>query len=159
MSGSRHAIGSDLAKVDMYRNTTVDYDEIPEGTDKDFARAIVNKGGVPMRGRPALGDRAKKQVTLRLDPHVVSYFRETGDGWQSRINRFLGTSEMVLRMIHEQEGLIKDMETMIGSFQAGEIRLVFEARDKTIERVEQNIRNAKETVFGLKEQIDFGSTR
>lgn len=159
MSGSRHAIGSDLAKVDSYRNTTADYDEIPEGTNEDFARATVNKGGVAMRGRPALGERAKKQVTLRLDPHIISYFRETGDGWQSRINQFLGTNEMVLRMIDEQENLIKDMETMIGSFQAGEIRLVFEARDKTIERIEQDIRKAKETVRGLKEQVDFGSAR
>ena len=114
---------------------------------------------MPVRGRPALGDRAKKQVTLRLDPHVISYFRDTGDGWQSRINRFLGTNETVLRMIHEQEDLIKDMETMIGSFQAGEIRLVFEARDKPIERMARNIRNAKETVRGLKDQIDFGSPR
>ncbi len=159
MSGSRHAIGSDLAKVDTYRNTTVDYDEIPEGTDEDFARAIVNKGGVPVRGRPALGDRAKKQVTLRLDPHVISYFRETGEGWQSRINRFLGTKETVLRMIHEQEDLILDMETMIGSFQAGELHLVFEARDKTIKRMRQDISNAKETIQGLKEQIDFGLPR
>lgn len=156
MSGSRHAIGSDLAKMDVYRNTAADYDEIPEGTDEDFADAIVNKGGVPLRGRPALGDRAKKQVTLRLDPHIVSYFRETGDGWQTRINRFLGTNETVLRMIHEQEELISDMETMIGS---AESSLVFEARDKTVLRIEQNIRSAKETVRVLKEQIEFGSTR
>lgn len=159
MSGSRDAIGSDLAKVDAYRNTAADYDEVPEGTDEDFARATVNRGGVPMRGRPALGDRAKKQVTLRLDPNIVSYFRESGDGWQSRINRFLGTNETVLQMIHEQDDLIEDLEAMIVCFQAGENRLVSEARGETIERVARNIRNAKETVRGLKEQIDFGSSR
>lgn len=154
MSGSRHAIGSDLDRVDSYQNGAADYEEIAEGTDEDFARATVNKGGVPVRGRPALGDRAKKQVTLRLDPHIVSYFRETGNGWQSRVNRFLGTNETVLRMVREQEDLIGDLETMVASFRAGEIRPVSEARDKTIERIERNIRNAKETVRGLKQQID-----
>ena len=39
-----------------------------------------NMAGVPLRGRPALGDRAKKQVTLRLDPDIA-YFRGTGDGF------------------------------------------------------------------------------
>jgi uncharacterized protein (DUF4415 family) len=28
----------------------------------------------------------KKLVSLRLSPEVLSYFRSTGDGWQSRID-------------------------------------------------------------------------
>ena len=31
----------------------------------------------------------KRQVTLRLDQDVVAKFRETGTGWQSRINAAL----------------------------------------------------------------------
>jgi uncharacterized protein (DUF4415 family) len=33
-----------------------------------------------------LRGRAKRQVTLRLDPDVIEKFRATGAGWQSRIN-------------------------------------------------------------------------
>ncbi len=31
----------------------------------------------------------KKLVSLRLDPDIVEHFRETGPGWQARINRAL----------------------------------------------------------------------
>jgi uncharacterized protein (DUF4415 family) len=37
------------------------------------------------RGRPAL-ENHKKQVTLRLDEEVVARFRESGKGWQARMN-------------------------------------------------------------------------
>ena len=37
------------------------------------------------RGRP-LGSGRKAQVTLRLDVDVLEKFRESGDGWQTRIN-------------------------------------------------------------------------
>ncbi|MDX2290336.1 MAG: BrnA antitoxin family protein [Hyphomicrobiaceae bacterium] len=32
---------------------------------------------------------AKKLVSLRLDPDVLEHFRETGPGWQARINTAL----------------------------------------------------------------------
>ena len=32
---------------------------------------------------------AKRQVTLRLDPDVIERFRESGPGWQGRINEAL----------------------------------------------------------------------
>jgi uncharacterized protein (DUF4415 family) len=28
----------------------------------------------------------KRQITLRLDPDVVDFYKSTGDGWQTRIN-------------------------------------------------------------------------
>ncbi|WP_404404362.1 BrnA antitoxin family protein [Pelagibacterium halotolerans] len=31
----------------------------------------------------------KRQITLRLDEEVITYFREQGPGWQSRINETL----------------------------------------------------------------------
>ena len=34
-------------------------------------------------GRPSSGEQV---VTLRLDPDLLKKFRETGKGWQSRIN-------------------------------------------------------------------------
>jgi uncharacterized protein (DUF4415 family) len=41
-----------------------------------------------LRGRPKIA-APKVSTTLRLDPDVVTYFRSTGPGWQSRINEAL----------------------------------------------------------------------
>jgi uncharacterized protein (DUF4415 family) len=38
------------------------------------------------RGRPPSGNGTKVQVTLRLDPAVIAYFKGSGEGWQTRIN-------------------------------------------------------------------------
>jgi len=46
---------------------------------------------VPMRalrGRPK-SDRTKQLVSVRYSPEVVEYFRSTGEGWQSRMDRVL----------------------------------------------------------------------
>ena len=44
---------------------------------------------IPIPGRPPERGEAKKQVTLRLDADLLERFRETGAGWQSRINATL----------------------------------------------------------------------
>ncbi len=81
---------------------SIDPDDAPEWTDEMFETAELRIGdevirpatgylgpnGV-VRGRPPLGDRAKQQVTLRLDPDVVERFRAGGPGWQGRINAAL----------------------------------------------------------------------
>ncbi|MCM1128937.1 MAG: BrnA antitoxin family protein [Alistipes senegalensis] len=41
-----------------------------------------------MRGRP-VGSGNKEQVTLRIDKETLNLFRETGVGWQTRINAAL----------------------------------------------------------------------
>lgn len=40
------------------------------------------------RGRPKL-DAVKEQISVRLDPDVLTKLREAGPGWQSRINALL----------------------------------------------------------------------
>lgn len=40
----------------------------------------------PRRGRPVAECR-KAQVSLRLDPDVIEAFRDTGPGWQTRMNQ------------------------------------------------------------------------
>lgn len=40
------------------------------------------------RGRPASA-APKVPVTVRLDPNVVQFFRESGPGWQTRMNAAL----------------------------------------------------------------------
>ncbi len=64
-----------------------DPDDAPEITDDMLDRATVVKGGkVIQRGRPPLGDRAKRAVTIRLDADVVEAYRALGSGWQTRLN-------------------------------------------------------------------------
>jgi len=41
-----------------------------------------------MRGRPKSG-RAKQLVSVRYSPEVLAYFKSTGEGWQSRMDRVL----------------------------------------------------------------------
>ena len=63
-----------------------DRDDAPPLTDKFFDRAEVRHGDkILRRGRPPLPD-PKQAVKLRLDADVVAAYRETGNGWQTRIN-------------------------------------------------------------------------
>lgn len=43
---------------------------------------VSNKRG---RGRPK-SPHAKKAISLRLSPDILAKYRESGKGWQSRIN-------------------------------------------------------------------------
>lgn len=62
-------------------------DDAPELLDGFFKTGEMRHGDkIVRRGRPPLGAVAKKSVTLRLDDDVLTAYRETGDGWQSRIN-------------------------------------------------------------------------
>lgn len=81
MTASKRSIKSDLKRVDAYKLKPSDYDDAPELTDGQFAGAVVKR-----RGRPPLASEAKSQVTLRIDMDVLSSYRATGEGWQSRIN-------------------------------------------------------------------------
>lgn len=76
-----------------------DFDENPEWTAEDFARARPASEVHPPHVVRALvrgPQRApvKKQVTLRLDEDVVAKFRATGRGWQSRMNAALRAAEV-----------------------------------------------------------------
>jgi uncharacterized protein (DUF4415 family) len=71
--------------------------ENPEWTERDFAKArpapdvlppeviaqFKNKGGRPRIENP------KEAVKLRIDADVLAKFRESGPGWQTRINGIL----------------------------------------------------------------------
>jgi uncharacterized protein (DUF4415 family) len=82
-------VGSDMKKVDAYVLGPKDYEEIPELTDEWFKRADLYEGDkLIRRGRPPLAN-PKESTSLRLDPEVLTYYRRTGRGWQSRINAAL----------------------------------------------------------------------
>ena len=75
-----------------------DPDTPPEWPDEVWDRAQISIGGkvireatgtLTKRGRPPVGDEPKQQVTLRLAPKVIRYFKRSGDGWQTRLNETL----------------------------------------------------------------------
>lgn len=71
--------------------TWVDPDDAPELTDEFFKDAEVFHGDTFIRrgrGRPKAAV-TKEQVTVRLDPDVLAKLRESGPGWQTRINGIL----------------------------------------------------------------------
>ena len=63
-------------RVDRMTDSQIDYSDIPPLDANFFREAILWPG-------------AKKQVTLRLDPDVLSFFRKQGKGYQSTINAVL----------------------------------------------------------------------
>ncbi|MDR1164059.1 MAG: BrnA antitoxin family protein [Candidatus Accumulibacter sp.] len=68
-------------------------DDNPEWTDEE-ARRAVRFDALPdslrrkLRGRPKAA-QTKERITIRLSPDVVSRFRATGNGWQTRIDSAL----------------------------------------------------------------------
>jgi uncharacterized protein (DUF4415 family) len=79
------------------RSTWSDPDDAPEWDDEDFQNAELKIDGLVVRpatgtyakrGRPKL-DKPKKLVTLRLDPDVLDRLRQSGPGWQSKVNDIL----------------------------------------------------------------------
>ena len=58
------------------------------------AAGYLDSHGI-VRGRPPMGDRAKKQVTLRLDPDVIERFRADRPGWHGRMNAALRKAAML----------------------------------------------------------------
>jgi len=67
---------TDWKRVDALRDEEIDLSEIPELGPDFFARAILWPG-------------PKKQITLRIDPDVLTFFRKQGKGYQSTINAVL----------------------------------------------------------------------
>jgi uncharacterized protein (DUF4415 family) len=85
------------AKKNDTKRVWHDPDDAPELTDDILERAEISIGGVVIRpangtltkpGRPRSA-APKKSVHLRLSPDVLTYFRKSGPGWQTRIDEAL----------------------------------------------------------------------
>jgi uncharacterized protein (DUF4415 family) len=75
------------------KSTWVDPDDAPELTDEWFEAADLYYGDVLVRkgkgrGRPPLAS-PKISQTLRIDAAVLAAFKNTGPGWQTRMNEAL----------------------------------------------------------------------
>jgi uncharacterized protein (DUF4415 family) len=75
-SNSKKRSRTDWKRVDALRDEDIDFSDMPELGPDFFARAIIWPG-------------PKKQITLRIDPDVLTSFRKQGRGYQSTINAVL----------------------------------------------------------------------
>lgn len=86
MSGKSAGIGSNLKQIDAHTLSAAEYEEIPELSQDFFRHADMYRGETLVkRGRPKL-PVIKRQLTVRYDADVISAFKATGKGWQSRMN-------------------------------------------------------------------------
>jgi uncharacterized protein (DUF4415 family) len=81
---------SNFKVLDTHVITPEEYEEAPEWTDEELARADLYEDGKLIscgRGRPPLppGER-KTEVKIRLDRDLVDELRASGPGWQTRLN-------------------------------------------------------------------------
>ncbi len=76
---SRRSLKSDLKRVDAHLIKAREYAELPEATPEFLARATIKKGGRPVSKNP------RQLITIRLPADVISRWRSTGPGWQTRM--------------------------------------------------------------------------
>jgi len=67
---------TDWAKIKAMKDRDIDFSDAPELDDDFFAEAKLWPG-------------KKKQITIRLDPDVLDYFKTKDRGYQSSINATL----------------------------------------------------------------------
>lgn len=67
---------TDWKRIDAMKDSDIDFSDMPELGPDFFANAILWPG-------------PKKQITLRIDPDVLTFFRKHGRGYQSTINAVL----------------------------------------------------------------------
>lgn len=68
---------TDWEQVTQMKDEEIDYSDIPPLRDNFFKEAHVR------------WPENKKQVTLRIDPDVIEFFKKQGKGYQSMINAVL----------------------------------------------------------------------
>ena len=72
----RHGSKTDWARIDAMRDEDIDYTDNPKLAAEFFVEAVQWPGH-------------KQQISLRLDPDVLQFFRAQGKGYQTTINAVL----------------------------------------------------------------------
>jgi uncharacterized protein (DUF4415 family) len=67
---------TDWKRIDAMRDEDIDFSDIPKLGPDFFKNAIIWPG-------------TKTQITLRVDPDVLTFFRKQGRGYQTTINAVL----------------------------------------------------------------------
>lgn len=75
-SNSKLKSKTDWARVDAMKDEDIDYSENPKLGPEFFKNAIWWPG-------------TKKQITIRLDPDILAFFRKQGVRYQTTINAVL----------------------------------------------------------------------
>lgn len=73
--------GTDIGRLRKMKDEDIDFSDIPRTTPEFWAKAVVRKGLKPVP--------AKQQITLRIDQDVITFFKEEGRGYQTKINQLL----------------------------------------------------------------------
>jgi len=73
---SKKRSGTDWARIDALKDKDIDYSDIPKLGSEFFAEAVRWPG-------------PKKQITIRLDPDVLAFFRKRSRRYQTAINSVL----------------------------------------------------------------------
>ena len=76
VNSSRKRSKTNWKKVDSLSDSKIDYSDIPELDALFFLQAVRWPG-------------RKLQITLRLDPDILAFFRRHGKGYQTTINAVL----------------------------------------------------------------------
>ena len=84
-----------LTDEEIARGIAADPDSAQEWTAEDFERARPASEVLPQlvdeyrKSRGPQKAPTKVQISMRLSPEVVDYFKAQGRGWQTRINEVL----------------------------------------------------------------------
>jgi uncharacterized protein (DUF4415 family) len=75
-SNTKRPSRADWKRIEAMRDGDIDFSDIPPLDDSFFQEAVLWPG-------------PKKQITLRLDPDVLDFFKGQGRGYQRNINAVL----------------------------------------------------------------------
>lgn len=93
-----HRVKTNLKAIAAVRDADIDTSDIPELTEKDFARAMPNPYYRPV----------KKAVSARLDADVIAWLQSKGKGYQTRMNHLLRKAMLQEIQSRQRAGLHKE---------------------------------------------------
>ncbi|RJP30109.1 MAG: hypothetical protein C4527_10405 [Candidatus Omnitrophota bacterium] len=72
---------TDWDRIDALTDEEIDFSDCSEITPEMFEQAVVRRGSI--------SNPKKEKLSLQVDSDVAAWFKEQGQGYQSRINALL----------------------------------------------------------------------